>query len=265
MSSVDRRRAPIYGAPAHLESVFGAPAEQLLAERLLIYALVLALRPERCLEVGGHWGGSTLIIVSALEDAGVGRLVTVDPEPRFDAEMLARLGTRVDVLRAASPAALPAAMAAVGGPFEFALIDGDHSFLGVLQDIEGLLPCLAANAYVLFHDAHYVEVGSAIDEAIRRHPRRLHDCGLLSVEKALDSREVDGHQVAWGGLRLVAHRPGPITPSSGHDPIRALQGEIEALRARLAGIEGSRTWRWANRIAWSPPARLLRAMLRSVR
>ena len=70
-----------------------------------------------------------------------------------------------------------------GQPFEFALIDGDHSYEGVLKDIEGVLPYLADQAYLLFHDCHYPEVEQAIETALRQNAGILIDCGILSVDR----------------------------------------------------------------------------------
>ncbi len=90
--------------------------------------------------------------------------------------------------------------------FDFALIDGDHSYEGVLKDIEGILPLLADEAYLLFHDCHYFEIKEAINEALRRYPQELSDCGLMSVQQNPQKGEgavIAGQQVIWGGLRLL--------------------------------------------------------------
>jgi hypothetical protein len=103
---------------------------------------------------------------------------------------------------------LPQALATAGGPFDFALIDGDHEYPGVVRDIEGTLGVLAPQAYVLFHDAHYFEVARAIDEMVCKYADRLVDCGMLSVLQNPEDRVERGHPVVWGGLRLVRyHRP----------------------------------------------------------
>lgn len=55
-----------------------------LAERQALYEAVLRRKPKRCFEIG-TWtgGGSTFFIVSALKEAGGGRLYTIeaDDEP----------------------------------------------------------------------------------------------------------------------------------------------------------------------------------------
>ena len=97
------------------------------------------------------------------------------------------------------PTSFPQASSAVGGKFDFALIDGDHSTEGVVRDIQGVLPHLESNAYLLFHDAHNAEVIEGIERALREPANGLTDCGLLSTEKTLDATP----GVFWGGLRLL--------------------------------------------------------------
>ena len=105
-----------------------------------------------------------------------------------------------------SPTILPKAAEASSGKFDFALIDGDHSYQGALADIEGTLPLLADQAYLIFHDSHYFEVKDAINDALKKYPQELIDCGELST---LENHQEDewgnseGRQVIWGGLRLL--------------------------------------------------------------
>ena len=84
--------------------------------------------------------------------------------------------------------------------FDFALIDGNHTYDFVTRDIAGVLPLMADKSYLLFHDGHYPDVKRAIDDAVSTYPE-LSDCGLLSVEPTV--LEQDGQQVTWAGLRLL--------------------------------------------------------------
>ncbi len=54
----------------------------------------------------------------------------------------------------------------IDSPFDFALIDANHTYDAVRRDIGGVLPYLADRAYLLFHDANYPDVKRAIDEAV---------------------------------------------------------------------------------------------------
>lgn len=189
-----------------LTRIYTAPAEMEMPERVMLYSLIYGLKPRYCLEIGTLRGGSATIICGAMDDTGYGQLVCVDPEPRITEEAWRQIGHRAILCEGNSPEILPEAAKAVAEKFDFALIDGDHNYEGVLKDIEGILPLLADEAYLLFHDCYYFEIKEAIEEALRRHPQELSDCGLVSVQQNPQKGEgavVAGRQVIWGGLRLL--------------------------------------------------------------
>jgi FkbM family methyltransferase len=186
-------------APNRFEVVHGAPVWMTMSERVLLYGLIAGLRPRRCLEIGTFQGGSALIITAALDDLGQGKLACVDPEPKVRPEHWNMIAHRATLFAAPSPDILPEAARAVGGKFDFALIDGDHRTEGVLRDIMGTLPHLEDQAYLLFHDAHNADTAAGIDRAVRNPENGLTDAGMLSTEKTADSAP----GVFWGGLRLL--------------------------------------------------------------
>jgi predicted O-methyltransferase YrrM len=184
--------------------VFTAPSEMSIDERLLLYALVRGLRPRRILEIGSREGGSASIMANALEDVGQdGRIVGLDPQPKVSVPA-SRFHGRFEVIAAASPAGLPAARERAGEPFDFALIDGLHTYDQVVQDIAACLPHLADGAYLVFHDAFHLGVSEAIREAIE-HDNRLHDCGYLSSSVCTDDP-----LVAYRGIRVVRFANQPV-------------------------------------------------------
>ena len=192
--------------PAHLDRIFDAPAEQLIHERLVIYSLVFALRPQRILEIGTHWGGTATIMKAALDDFGNGKIICVDPNPLITPKLLEELSPRIRIIKGFSPAVLPKAVEMAGGRFDFALIDGDHTYEGVLRDIEGVIPVLTDGANVIFHDSHNADIRRAIDEQADRFRDVFTDCGELC--RPWVSEERDGHEIRWGGLRMLKHVAG---------------------------------------------------------
>lgn len=184
--------------PSRFPVVHGTQSWMTMPERVLLYAVVAGLKPQHTLEIGTFLGGSALIIAAALDDVDAGDLWCVDPEPRVEEADWARIAHRATMVAAPSPQALTDARAQAGGPFDFALIDGDHSLEGVRRDIAGTLPVLADEAHVLFHDALYHEVRDGIDEALAAHPGELHDAGMLSTHASVDENDV-----TWGGLRML--------------------------------------------------------------
>lgn len=182
-----------------------APAQMIFPERLLLYSLIYGLRPTAVLEIGSAEGGSAMIICAAMDAYGSGRLVCVDPAPRFSSELWSRIAHRAVVLQGFSTdsAILTQASKEAGSLFDLIFIDGDHSYLGTLRDVEVASSLLRSEGYLLFHDAHCAEVHSAIEEALKRFS--FLDCGLLSVEANPILEASSGRQVVWGGLRLLRH------------------------------------------------------------
>ncbi len=203
MDTLDHLKLTDAGLPGRVRHLLDAPAELLLPERLLMYSLVRGLRPERCLEIGTHFGGSTSITCAALDDVGAGRMVCVDPNPLVPADLWATLAHRVSMIRGTSPSALPEAVALAGGVFDFVFIDGDHTHAGVVRDVEGVLTVAAPGAHLLFHDSHYWEVRDAIDECVTRYAGRLVDAGTLSALSTAAIQAPDGSSAQWGGFRLL--------------------------------------------------------------
>ena len=199
-------RHPLFGAEG-LPTIGSSPVKMTPSERLLLWSLCYALRPQVYLELGSLYGGSALIVASAFDTAGwPGRIVCVEPEPQFLPEVWARLEARTTLVRGCSPAALPAAGAAAGAPVGLAFVDSDHSEAAVLADAEGLLPLLEDGAWLLFHDAHLAEVAAGVDRFLDADPRRRCDLGLLTREYTTEVG-TDGRTLVWGGMRgvLVRH------------------------------------------------------------
>jgi glycosyltransferase involved in cell wall biosynthesis/predicted O-methyltransferase YrrM len=192
--------------PSRFSVIYTAPALMTLSERVILYSIVFGLRPRRCLEIGTNKAGSSLIISAALDDIGAGRLVCVDFDPQISPEHWQQLVHHATLLKGTSPDILRQALEAAGGKFDFALIDGDHELPGVIRDIEGVLPLLEDEAYMIFHDAHYYQVSQGIDQMLVKYKDRLSDCGMLSVEQTTENRVENGYPVIWGGLRMVRHK-----------------------------------------------------------
>jgi hypothetical protein len=102
-----------------------------------------------------------------------------------------------------SPDVLPEVARQTGAEFDFAFIDANHTYDFVRRDIEGVLPLLASEAYLLFHDGHYPDVRRAVDAAVRE-TQELTDAGLVSVEPT--TLHENGQSTQWAGLRLVRFR-----------------------------------------------------------
>jgi len=183
-----------------------APVWMSRAERLLLYTLIFALRPSRYLEIGTFQGGSALVAKTAMDaSSSTGKIICIDPQPQIDPEHWQQLESRTTLLTGYSPAILPQAQAVAGGPFDFVLIDGDHTYDGVRRDAQGILPHLTDNAYLLFHDSLFADVARGLDDFARENADHVVDCGTLTREVTYQARP-DGEAVRWGGLRLMQKR-----------------------------------------------------------
>jgi predicted O-methyltransferase YrrM len=184
-------------------NVYSSPAEMRMPERVVLYSLIFGMQPRNCLEIGTFRGGSSAIICGAMDDTGFGQLTCVDPMPKIEAALWSKLSNRCRLFEGPSPDVLPEVARQVSTPFDFALIDANHTYDAVKRDIAGVLPYLADNAYLLFHDANYPNVRQAIDESVAAFPE-LTDCGLVSIEPTV--LYDNGQSTTWAGLRLLKYQ-----------------------------------------------------------
>jgi predicted O-methyltransferase YrrM len=228
-----------HAEPTRFGTIHDAPVHMLPPERVLLYSMIFGVRPTRCLEIGTLHGGSAMITVAALDDLGDGRLVCIDPEPQVTPEVWAGLEHRATLLQGTSPEILPEAQELAGGPFEIALIDGDHSHAGVVRDVVGVMDVLVDGGYMLMHDAHYDEVRDGIDEVLRENPGTVVDCGMLSSASTPDA---DAETVEWGGIRVLRKAGAARPRSQAAFPTEQTEAGRRA-EAALADITASASWR----------------------
>lgn len=135
------------------------PAYQNRGEFGMLWELVASRPHARVLEVGSLFGG-TLWWWSHLP--AIETLVSVDLpsdwEPIRDGVREAReiwaewFAPRVEFVEHLADSHDPATVEAVGGPFDFAFIDGDHSYEGVRADWLAWSPLVRPGGLVAFHD-----------------------------------------------------------------------------------------------------------------
>jgi predicted O-methyltransferase YrrM len=167
-----------------------------VTERLFLYTITRALRPERVLEIGSRHGGSASIMAAAMEDVGCGRIVGVDPAPKITVPQRHFFG-RFDLIEAPSPDALPEARRRSGAPFDLALIDGLHIYDQARRDLAGTLPLMQQGAYILLHDAFHFGLSEAIRQELERNSG-VQDCGYVCAKPAMKVGVL-----AYGGIRML--------------------------------------------------------------
>ncbi len=182
--------------PERIGAAFMHPSDMCVTDRIMLYALVRGLRPERVLEVGVRWGGGARIIASALEDNRHGIAVGIDPEPEAFGIPERHLHGRYRRVVGFSPQITKEAVALLGGAPNLVFVDALHTGDAVYADFLGVLPFIQDDAHILFHDAFHQGVSTAIQVVIDAN-ETLIDLGFITRNPGL------GSPVSYQGLRLV--------------------------------------------------------------
>jgi cephalosporin hydroxylase len=176
--------------------VYHQPSDMCFTDRIMLYALVRGLRPERALEIGVRWGGSARIITSAMEENGIGQLVGIDPFPQAFRGKPEQLYKRYTLVSGYSPDDIELAIKKLDGSLDFVLIDALHTHDAVLADFRGIIPYLSAEAHVLLHDTYHQGIYEAVNKVLSEHPDFV-DCGFLTRNPSISV------PVFYQGLRLI--------------------------------------------------------------
>ena len=174
-----------------------------LDEATLLHNSALPFKGFRGLEVGCHYAWSTAHLVAAGLDLDV-----IDPALGHDDQMRA-VTDSLSHVRAArlwagfSPSAVPAVHAYLAQPWSFAFIDGYHEGHAPRNDARSVLPLMADDALVMFHDLVSPHVAAGLEV--------FADAGW-SVG-LYNTMQVMG--VAWrGATRPVTHVADPQMPKA---------------------------------------------------
>ena len=187
---------------------------------------VATLRPQRVLEIGTSCGG--LLFAVAQVAAPDATLVSIDLSERGDAPALAEAMPAVlralvqptqtlHAIRERSTlhAVRADAIAALGGPLDLLIVDGDHSYGGVRSDVEMYGGHLRAGGLLALHDVAITpansgrgyEVGLYWDELAPRHATRtiVDPDGVPGILPQHDVSPADRRPIALGwGLITIA-------------------------------------------------------------
>jgi len=197
-NTLGRPRVYSLASQERIGSVYRRPSDMCEPDKIMVYALVRGLRPERALEIGVRWGGSGRIIANAMEDNGTGKIVGLDPDTEPFRPRPSELHGRYQLVKGFSPQDVPTAAAALGGPIDFVLIDALHTHDAVFADFNAVLPYLAPGAHVLFHDTYHQGIDAAIREVMTANAGFI-DCGILTRNPEIKL------PVLYQGLRLLRY------------------------------------------------------------
>jgi cephalosporin hydroxylase len=167
-------------------------------ERAALEGVLAQLRPRLAVEIGTAAGGSLARIARYSEEVH-----SIDVS---HAELTGTVPENVRLHTGPSARILPPLLAefsATERSLDFALVDGDHSFEGVIGDIRALLDSrCTARAVILVHDSMNEEIRAGLEHA-----------GLEDYEKVVyfEPDFVPGYiyrvgaarHAVWGGLALI--------------------------------------------------------------
>jgi hypothetical protein len=169
-----------------------------LGERAALEGLLFQLRPALAIELGTAQGGSLARIAS--HSAKVHTFDLLDPP--FKRTALPNVEFHVGNSHELLPVTLEA-LADARRNVDFVLVDGDHSALGVRQDIEDLLGSPAVGqTVILVHDT----MNETVREGIERVPFEAYPkVAYLDLDfvGGYMFREPSLRHELWGGLGLV--------------------------------------------------------------
>jgi cephalosporin hydroxylase len=220
---------------------------------LWIYQEILReIRPGLIIETGTFSGGSALYLAHICDLLGTGRIVSIDLDPQSDLPSHERItylrGSSIDpqIVDAVPKDPKPVMV----------ILDSDHSAPHVLSELRLYSPFVSIGSYLIVEDTN-----------INGHPA-LDDFGpgpMEALEEFLaenDNFVVDTAREKFmltfnpsGYLRRIdplvdkADRAVPVqSPSCAHEEERIpqLEQEVSGLRAELATLRNTKTFRWSS-------------------
>ena len=136
-------------------------------EKMIIYSIIRATKPDICVETGTHKGKTALYIAQALYDNKKGHLWTVDPNEDFAREAIRYFDRYPELKKFITFRQIEGKDLKIKN-IDFIFIDSFHEKEVVLEEMRNFLPGMNKGAMVLFHDCggdnESVGVNAAIDE-----------------------------------------------------------------------------------------------------
>ncbi len=135
--------------------------------------IIREVRPERCFIIGNAFGLSATYIADVMRQNGGASVITLDSQSEGPGERCAKIARELtekleltDILKNKkgwSPKDIPGAVEAEKYPLIF--IDGDHSHPQVSHDFDGILPLVADDSIVVWHDSWIRGVPESVERS----------------------------------------------------------------------------------------------------
>ena len=153
--------------------------------RALLHHLIVMLRPERLLEIGTMYAGTTEVLARAVWEAGRGHVETLDPYgaercPALIDAFMPELRERV-TFRARSSAIHLDQIIAGAGFYDFVLIDGSHELEFAAFDLEGSARVMRPNGIIVLDNIEQIGPRFATKHFLERHPEWIDVAGVVGT------------------------------------------------------------------------------------
>jgi len=159
-----------------------------------LFGLIRQMKARKVIEIGRYKGGSTLLIAAAMSGEGefwsidIGekevRLHHGDHDATFDqqlADACKRFGLKVNIIVGDSRT-----VEIDTGEVDLVLIDGDHSYHGVMNDFERFGRRVRLGGAVLFDDAFDEDIFKAHSDTVGRIVREIVNAGEFELAKVVN-------------------------------------------------------------------------------
>jgi predicted O-methyltransferase YrrM len=163
----------------------GYPVRSLFADngRALLHHLIVMLRPERLLEIGTMFAGTTEVLARATWEAGRGHVETLDPYgaercPALIAEFPPELRERITFRPRSSAIHLDQIIAGAGF-YDFVLIDGSHELEFAAFDLECSARVMRPNGIIVLDNIEQIGPRFATTHFLERHPEWIDVAGVI--------------------------------------------------------------------------------------
>lgn len=135
--------------------------------------LVERFQPEQCYIIGNAFGYSSAYIAHVMQQHGGQRVVTLDNQSEGAGQVAAGIAQQLteelgltgilDNKKGTSPQDIASTVET--DAYDLVFIDGLHRHPQVTHDLEGVLPFLADDAILVFHDSWIIGVPEAVERA----------------------------------------------------------------------------------------------------
>jgi hypothetical protein len=161
-----------------------------IAGRALLHHLVVMRRPERILEIGTMYAGTTEVLARAAWEAGTGHVETIDPYgsercPKLIATFPPDLQKLVTFFPVSSAMHFDDAIHR-GKLYDLILIDGNHELEFALFDLECAARVMRPGGIVVLDNIEQVGPRFAAKIFLERHPEWIDIAGVVGLADPAD-------------------------------------------------------------------------------